>query len=360
MIAMAEDRDPLRLPSFWRLQCLGWGCYFLVSLLGSIPTLLANPGSIRDHVRGPLLLFLVSSALRPACRRLLRGSPSWLGFGLRAGALSLLAGTATALLANLVLTRNQGLTWQALLAAGVQFAFVMFLWCSLYFGIKQWQEAARERERLLRAETAARDARLSALRSQLNPHFLFNSLNAVSTLVLDGKAEAASRMLAQIGELLRASLDSGAAAEVPLSQEMALTEQYLAIEQSRLGDRLRVEIAVDPASVDALVPSMLLQPLVENAVRHGVAVQVEGGVVGIGASLAPGELRLVVRNSGPPGAARCPPSDGIGLRNTAERLATLYGEQHAFALRWPATGGCEVTVALPLRKAALREIPCAS
>ena len=124
------------------------------------------------------------------------------------------------------------------------------------------------------------------LRYQLNPHFLFNSLNAVSTLVLDGNAPAATRMLAQIGDLLRTSLDSEVTAEVTLSQELAFTEGYLAIEQTRLGERLKIDMAVPLETRDALVPSMLLQPLVENAVRYGVAPLVEGGWIAIKSALA--------------------------------------------------------------------------
>ena len=349
MPAMEDERDPLRLPSFWRLQALGWGCFFLVNVVGSLPTLLADPSTIRDRARSPLLLFVVSSALRPACRKLLQATPSWLAFGLRAGALSLLAGAVTGWLAVVVLTRTPDLAWQTLMSAGLQFGFVLFLWCSLYFGIKQWQQAAHERERLLRAESAARDARLSALRSQLNPHFLFNSLNAVSTLVLDGKAAAAGQMLAQIGELLRTSLDSGTSAEVPLAQEMALTEQYLAIEQTRLGERLRVELSFAPETLDALVPIMLLQPLVENAVRHGVVPQLAGGRVAIASARHGNRLHLEIRNSGPRLAPRSEEGAGIGLRNTAERLSALYGTDHGFSLRWPAGGGCEAAVDLPFR-----------
>jgi LytS/YehU family sensor histidine kinase len=120
--------------------------------------------------------------------------------------------------------------------------FILFMWCSLYFSIKQWQQSSMEKERLLRAESEVREARLLALRYQLNPHFLFNSLNAVSTLVLDGNAPAATRMLAQIGDLLRISLDSEVTTEVALSQELAFTEGYLAIEQTRLGERLRIDM----------------------------------------------------------------------------------------------------------------------
>ena len=129
----------------------------------------------------------------------------------------------------------------------------------------------------------------------MNPHFLFNSLNAVSTLVLDGNAPAATRMLAQIGDLLRTSLDSEVTAEVTLSQELAFTEGYLAIEQTRLGERLKIDMAVPMETRDALVPSMLLQPLVENAVRYGVAPLIEGGWIAIKSALHANRLRITIR-----------------------------------------------------------------
>src|SRR6202041_3401174 len=212
---------------------------------------------------------------------LLRRSPSWLSFGLIISVWSAIVGIATAVAATLVVLRFRAFDWGDLASNCVQFSVVLFLWCTLYLSIKQWQSSALERDRLLRAETEAREARLSALRYQLNPHFLFNSLNAVSTLVLDGNAPAATRMLAQIGDLLRTSLDSEVTAEVTLSQELAFTEGYLAIEQTRLGERLRIDMAVSFETRDALVPSMLLQPLVENAVRYGVAPLIEGGWIAV-------------------------------------------------------------------------------
>src|SRR4030095_8396426 len=195
---------------------------------------------------------------------------------------------------------------------------------------------------MLRAEAEAREARLSALRYQLNPHFLFNSLNAVSTLVLEGNAPAATLMLAQIGELLRTTLDSEALPEVPLSLEIAATQRYLAIEQTRLGDRLRVDLSISAETFDALVPNMLLQPLAQNAVRHGIATLVEGGVIAIQSRLNNTQLQIVVRNSGNRGtglaAQQNKPGSGIGLTNTAERLKALYGSDHRFDLGWPESG----------------------
>ena len=260
-----------------------------------------------------------------------------------------IAGATTAYVAELLAFGIRPIDWADWLVTYTGATFILFLWCSLYFSIKLWQQSVRERERLLRAESEARDARLSALRYQINPHFLFNSLNAVSTLVLDGNAPAATRMLAQIGEFLRTILDRDAALETPLSQEIAFTEQYLAIEQTRLGGRLLIELSISPETLDALVPSMLLQPLVENAVRHGVAPLVEGGTIRIQSKLHGGQLQIIVQNSATSGVDKA--AHGIGLTNTEERLKTLYGTDYNFALRYQSAGGCQVLVELPFRKA---------
>ena len=343
-------RDELGFPSFWQLQMMGWVGLYVLAVVGSIPDFLKRPAALRDTTVAALFMFLATFALRPICRSLRRRSLPLLAFEMRAFVWSLLLGTAGAVAAELTVLRFRTMDWTDLAGNAVQFAVVLFLWCSLYFSIKQWQQSAQERERLLRAEAEAREARLSALRYQLNPHFLFNSLNAVSTLVLEGNAPAATRMLAQIGELLRTSLDNETVLEVPLSQEIAFTEQYLAIEQIRLGERLRVDVAISPETLDALVPSMLLQPLVENAVRHGIASVVEGGTIAIRSEFHDSQLQIVVKNSGVVAAREDKPMNGIGLSNTIERLKTLYGLEQKFTLVWPRAGGCEVIVELPFRK----------
>lgn len=358
-----ERDNPRHFPSFWRLQAIGWICFYLLGLVGSITDILNRPGALRGHTVTVAFMFLGSFALHPVCRSLFRRSPIWLAFEVRVAAACAVVGTVAAFATEATLLGFHKMLWPDLLGNSVQFSFVFFLWCSLYFSMKQWQQSAQEKERLLRAETEAREARLSALRYELNPHFLFNSLNAVSTLVLDGNAPAATRMLAQIGELLRTSLDNEVVSEVALSQEMAFTERYLDIEQTRLGDRLKVDLDIAPETLDALVPSMLLQPLVENAVRHGVGPLVQGGRIAIESGICDGQLRIVIRNSGRPGAERQKDNGhGIGLRNTTERLETLYAANHKFLLEWPETGGCEVTLELPYRKVAHPQeaLPCAS
>jgi len=323
MLFMNRDKA-LRLRSFWRVQIVGWGCYYLYDLLQSIHEFLTKRVFVIEETTPIVLMFLASFALRPFCRWLLRQSPSWIAFELKSAAAALVTSIPVACGAGLFLQTYYPVPWHAYVAMLMWSAFMLFTWCSLYFSIKQWQQSSEEKERLLRAESEVREAKLLALRYQLNPHFLFNSLNAFSTLILDGKASAATRMLAQIGDLLRSSLDSEVRAEVALAQELVFTEAYLAIEQTRLGDRLKFDLLIPMETRDALVPSMLLQPLVENAVRYGVAPLVEGGWVGIKSSLHANRLRIVIGNSGRRGEGEQKVNgSGIGLGNTAERLKSI-------------------------------------
>jgi two-component system LytT family sensor kinase len=344
--------NALNLRSFWKIQIIGWGCFYLFDLLESIHQFLTKRVYIDEETVPIVFMFLGSCALRPFCRWLLRQSPSWIAFELKAAAAAMVTSIPVACAACLVLQIFNPVPWHALVAVLMWSFFILFIWCSLYFSIKQWQKSNEEKERLLRAESEVQEARLLALRYQLNPHFLFNSLNAVSMLILDEKGPAARRMLAQIGDLLRTSLASEVTAEVALSQELAFTEGYLAIEQTRFGERLRIDITVPVETRDALVPNMLLQPLVENAVRYGVAPLVEGGWIGIKSSLQADRLRIVIGNSGRRGEGKHKNNgNGIGLGNTEERLKTLYGTDFEFSLAWPEAGGCEVVLELPLRRA---------
>ena len=351
MLIMNRD-NALHLRSFWQIQIIGWCCFYLFHLLESIHGFLTKSVYIDEETVPVVLMFLVSFTLRPFCRWLLRQSQSWIAFELKAAAAAMVTSIPVACGAGLILQNVYRVPWHALVTVWAWSFFMLFMWCSLYFSIKQWQQSSMEKERLLRAESEVREARLLALRYQLNPHFLFNSLNAVSTLVLDGNAPAATRMLVQIGDLLRTSLDSEVTAEVALSQELAFTDGYLAIEQTRLGERLTIDMVVPLETRDALVPSMLLQPLVENAVRYGVAPLVEGGWIAIKSALRADRLRIVIGNSGRRGEGEQKKNgNGIGLGNTEERLKTLYGANFEFSLGWPEAGGCEVVLELPLRRA---------
>jgi hypothetical protein len=208
---------------------------------------------------------------------------------------------------------------------------------------------ARARE-LAAARLAAElsDARLRALTAQLRPHFLFNTLNAISALVtLD--PEGAQRTLARLGDLLRATLDAGDAAEVPLARELEILEAYLAIERQRHGARLRVEVECPPALGDLRVPALLLQPLVENAVCHGIAPRPGPGAVRVTAALTGGRLELVVEDDGV-GAGDATLGDGVGLGATRARLREMYGAAAELELAARAAGGTRVRCAIPARR----------
>ena len=215
-------------------------------------------------------------------------------------------------------------------------------------------EAVRLEAERARLDEQLTEARLAALRMQLNPHFLFNALNTVSAFI-ERDPERAQTMVAQLAALLRRVLDGDARPEVPLADEMALLRDYLAIQQARFGDALTVSEHIDADVLGALVPALVLQPLAENAVEHGVSRLVgEPGRVEIGARREPdGRLVLTVTDNGPgPAAAGTVHGTGVGLANTRDRLEALYGASASLALGDAPEGGAVATVTLPFHTAA--------
>ena len=206
----------------------------------------------------------------------------------------------------------------------------------------------QEREfRAAELERRLVEAKLQALQMQLNPHFLFNTLHSISAL-MHRDVEAADRMIAQLSDLLRQTLDQSDAHEVPLRQELEFLERYLQIEQTRFGDRLAVQMDIPPEILDARVPNLLLQPLVENAIRHGIEPQAGAGKILLQGRQRNGTLSLSVQDNGA-GASKAPSREGIGLSNTRSRLQQLYPNQFRFSLASPAEGGFLVTVEIPYR-----------
>ena len=210
----------------------------------------------------------------------------------------------------------------------------------------------RLRERGLvttRLEAELAQAQLHALRMQLNPHFLFNSMNTISMLVREGEGKEAVRMLAGLGELLRHVLEDSRPQEVPLRDELEFVERYLAIEQVRFDDRLQVSIDADPDLLDAQVPNLVLQPLVENAIKHGIARQTGSHLVEVSATRKGERLILRIRDDGPGTAGTV--TDGVGLKNTRARLEQLYGSEQSLELQTAERGGAVATVTLPYHTA---------
>ncbi len=332
-----------------------WGSYGATLLLSALPYR-SEPGLLLTRCFYLGCTLLCSWPLWVFCRRVWRQNWSWPRAMLAAAALCYPLGCASTLFSNWLQNR-----WSAKpdpLSSVLLSAFaatspfcILIVWCGLYFGLRQYERQAR-------VEALARQAELRNLRHQLTPHFLCNTLNGISTLVGEGHAQEARRMIARLGDFLRATLDGAGSLEVSVAQEISYLEQYLAIEQARLGERLGVEIAVAPEVLDASVPNLLLQPLVENAVQHGVAPFAEGGDVTIRAERQQARVCLVVRNqrrplaSGAPGPMVSPPEEirsGLGLRNTVERLRVAYGPAASLVCAQDDAGSWTATIHLPYR-----------
>ena len=210
----------------------------------------------------------------------------------------------------------------------------------------------RERELLAsRLEAQLAQAQLDSLRMQLHPHFLFNTLNGIVGLVRDNKNRAAVSMLVGLSDLLRHTLEHSAKQEVELREELNFIKLYLGIQEMRFSDRLQVELDIDPATMKALVPNLILQPLAENALRHGIGRSAALGLVGISSQVQGDSLRLTVYDNGPglPDNWQLNGSKGIGLANTAARLQQLYDEGHRLDIRNRGVAGVEVVIVIPLR-----------
>jgi signal transduction histidine kinase len=232
---------------------------------------------------------------------------------------------------------------------------------SLLFAVvmaAEYYDRFRERERAAAAlSVQLAEARLAALRMQLNPHFLFNTLNTVAMHVRRAENTEAVRMLAGLSDILRHVLEDSPPQEVTLRQELAFIDRYLAIERSRFGDRLRVNVTVEPDTLDALVPNLVLQPVVENAIRHGIGRRAAAGKLDIRAARRGESLELIVQDDGPgldaesdtvtPATGIPLSSGGIGLRNTASRLQQLYGAMGTLAMESPPEGGAVARITLP-------------
>jgi signal transduction histidine kinase len=243
------------------------------------------------------------------------------------------------------------LRWRIPMEAAIQ-TIIFGLIVAFVYLFDHYREGQERRARLATVEKELAAAKLAQLRAQLNPHFLFNTLNTVSSVMYEDVA-AADRMLAGLGDILRQTLTTDDVPEISLGEELELLQRYLEIMQTRLSDRLTVRIDVPSALRGAAVPQLALQPLVENALRHGTAGEDRQSVVTIAAERVDGRLRLEVRDNGP--GLRVPAehalASGVGLSNTATRLATLYGAEQRLTLGEAADGGCSVTLEIPYRLA---------
>jgi LytS/YehU family sensor histidine kinase len=245
-----------------------------------------------------------------------------------------------------------GEPWYGIFVGTLSSTYLLLCWSGLYFGIKYYEALQHERESMLRASALAQEAQVKMLRYQLNPHFLFNTLNAISTLILDGQGKIANQAVGRLSDFLRLTLDQDPMKKVTLRHELDALNLYLGIEQLRFGDRLKLEFDIDPEVTGALVPSLILQPLVENSLKYAVAPREEGGRLRIEAREVDGRLRLVVQDDGPglPVGVELGAGRGVGFRNTRERLAVLYGDEQQLAVRF-SRPGLRLEITMPFERA---------
>jgi two-component sensor histidine kinase len=325
---VSGTRHTTRFLSFWPLQSVGWLCYGIAAAITFFPF---------RHIRSEVAFrafyvmdaFLGSFIMYALCRVLWRRSVSLMASLLLCALVSYVLGVACvipAIWAQSHFGHPQPYSvWSLAFANATGAAFVLITWSALFFGFKHFKEAETHKELLFISEATARTAQLQALQYQLQPHFLFNTLNAISSLVVSGRQAQATEMLSKLATLLRSTLHSPETHFVPLEDELAVIDEYLDIEKVRFGERLRVRMSLQQESRSAQVPRFLLQPLVENAIRHGIGMRARGGEIEIRASVDNGQLHIAVENDGAPSESSWQEGHGLGLHNSRSRLDRLYG-----------------------------------
>jgi sensor histidine kinase YesM len=337
--------------AFWILQTIGWSGYFFLRTLSGFANNLGWMLLVHTLLltaTGYSLTLLMASLYR----RLIRMRPVW----------TLLLSLAAVVLASVVFSvietwsvatflkldfKPQGVAYLGALPLNFS---LLAAWTALYYGINYFlllEDQIRLRERL---ENQASSAQLAMLRYQLNPHFLFNTLNSISTLVLLKQTERANAMLARLSSFLRYTLANEPTAKVTLAQEVETLKLYLEIEKMRFEDRLRPHFRIEPETIGARLPSLLLQPLIENAIKYAVTPAENGADIWITAAREGQAVRIEVADNGDGsgGEIAASPSTGVGLANIRDRLSQAYGGAHRFETRQNERGGFSVIIEIPL------------
>lgn len=351
---------------FWFLQISGWLGFFVFHVL-AVSSLVAgwSQQSVAYSIAMSIVGLLTTSiVLRPIYRFARRQHP----------ALLLLIGISTTAAATVAMSIAKLQTFvlifgeEWILNRGADLGssnlfmlirpdlppnfFLLMSWGGFYFGINYYLKLRDESERALVSARLADQAQLKMLRYQLNPHFLFNTLNAISTLVLEKDGKQANQMLTKLSAFLRYSLDSDALQKTSLAEELRALQLYLDIEKTRFADRLKINIDIDDDALEAQVPSLILQPAIENAIKYAIARMESGGEIGILAKRDGDMLKMQVCDNGPSA-----PSDldvllaegktGVGLINMRDRLAHLYGGRQSFSLSRKEPDGLCVNLRIP-------------
>ena len=340
--------------AFWVLQTIGWGGYFILRTLSGI----ANAMEWSYVLHTALLTasgYSITLLMAAAYRRLILMRPlvTWLvTVTIVIVAAAGFSAIETWSVSTFVQpgTRPEGIRFLGAILLTVS---LLVAWSALYYSINFFLLLEEQSDRLLRLESQASNAQLAMLRYQLNPHFLFNTLNSISTLVLLKQTERANAMLSRLSSFLRYTLVNESTGLVTMSQEIETLKLYLEIEKMRFEERLRPHFHIDPSCSQALLPSLLLQPLIENAIKYAVTPQEEGADISIEVKRHVDRVLITVWDTGP-GAdsqyqSRALQSTGVGLANIRDRLAQAYGENHRFETQSETSGGFRVFIEIPFQ-----------
>ncbi|MFK4004646.1 sensor histidine kinase [Qipengyuania sp. NPDC077563] len=348
--------------AFWTLQIAGWGGAFLLRAITSLVSGQDVSFIINLAIEG-ITGFSISLILSVVYHRVISDKPLIVWTSML---LVLIAGVG---IFTFIIAWVTSLTRASFDGDFVSLFIGLFIWplallgawSALYFAINYFLKVEEQADRLERLEAQATSAQLAMLRYQLNPHFLFNTLNSISTLVLLKQTEPANAMLTRLSSFLRHTLVTQPGGKVTVAQEVETLKLYLDIERMRFEDRLQTDFRVEDTAAKAQIPSMLLQPLIENAIKYGVSPLEEGAEITLLAQIVGPRLRITVSDSGPGvdvgGVADDLPavmathkrrnSTGVGLANIRDRLAQAYGDDHRFEIRSPEAGGFTVLIEIP-------------
>jgi sensor histidine kinase YesM len=360
--------------AFWNLQFIGWGGSMILRSITNV----ANEKPLSFLILtliATITGFSISLILSVVYGKLIKQRPlvTW-------GATALVLAAAVGVSAfingwtiSLYQSGSEGSFAKLVLGVFYMDMTLLGAWSALYYAINYYLQVEQQADRLERLEAQATSAQLAMLRYQLNPHFLFNTLNSISTLVLLKQTEPANAMLTRLSGFLRHTLVSQPGGKVTVAQEVETLKLYLDIERMRFEERLRAVFSIDPAAAEAVIPSFLLQPLVENAIKYAVSPQEEGARISLSAQLVGQRLRLTVSDTGPGLRAKATRatlpaamagagntvSTGVGLANIRDRLAQAYGDDHVFDIRTPPEGGFTVVIEIPFEREAAADDPAA-
>ena len=371
-ISLASGRTLSRATLFRVLQLGGWIAFGIFDWALDVAGLGPLPAALDDvlWVSGGVAVTL---GLRGVFRRCRSAGWSYTSLGMLAATLSVLTAPVWYVVAHTLLRASlaglQALGLGAMFAREISLAAthsrwwipvgywmmytsLLLTWSSLYFGINAMLDLESERARSVHALKLADSARLRALQSQLNPHFLFNALNGITTLIREGERTRAADTVDTLSDFLRLTLQKLDSPEIPVREELAFVEHYLRIQRLRFGDSFRATVDADPETHDAFVPTLILQPLVENAVRHGILAHAQSGALSVSIQKRDEVLVITVEDDGPGLVDEGAHPYGMGFKNSAERLTALYGDDaHMSVGARPYGRGFVVVVFLPFRKA---------